>query len=373
MRINKELRDVIKKGIEVAKEYGVDVEKLDLTAVIDPTLSAGENYQLVMEHICSLIPDEDDRASFRAKYLGHDYSADEERAREEMEREVEEHLRKMIQSIKPYTSHPCYSTAKEYIRLLTGSDSVHLLIVNGEGGTGKTHLVLGILNELKIPYEYVNGITAFELFDFAQHNNGKVIVLDDVTLTKEMVRLLKAMCDTGARERVVSWFSRAKRSSDVSSKFVFTGKVILILNDVSLDIDEHYTALTTRGYLLNVRIRKQDLLGLIRGMLGETAFEKFRRDFKELERVVPAKFILPLMNLRTAVKYATALKVSDRLAKRVLVDELLQRARELKLAVECSAREFTERTGKSRRTWARYRALYRMLVSELEDDGGDGL
>jgi len=219
-----------------------------------------------------------------------------------------------------------------------------------------------VLNELGIPYEYVNGITAFELFDFAQEHNGKVIVLDDVTLTTEMVRLLKAMCDTKEGERAVAWFSRAKKHSNVSTKFMFSGKVILILNDLSLDTNEHYSALVSRGYLLTIRLSKKEILSLIRAELGEEKYNKFMEDLQAIYQKVPERFVIPLLNLRTAVKYKSALAVSEDLARVVLVDELLERAKHIKLAVETSARKFQELTGMSRRTWCRYRAIYRYLV-----------
>ena len=363
-KMSKKVAKLVKKAINVAKKYGVDPSTLDFSELVDPTLSDEENMAVIMEKIYSLIPSEEKKIEFREKYMGKSVKAEAEKSMRELERAVDEHIKKMMSSIKPNKTHPYYRRVMEYVRLLTSSDRVHLLVIMGEGGVGKTHITLGALNELRIPYEYVNGVTAYELFNLAWEHSEKVIVLDDIVLTPEMIRLLKAMCDT-KQERTVTWISRAKKNEGANTRFIFRGKIILIVNDLSLETDEHYTALLSRGFLLKIRLTKSELMALIRAELGEEYYRMFVGDLREMYKKVPERFVLPLINLRTAIKYKTAVETSRTLARMVLVDELLERARDLKLAVENGFSKFSELTGMSKRTWCRYRVMYRYLVDEF--------
>lgn len=366
-KVNRTMLNLIKKAIKIAKKYGVDPQTIDFEALIDPAVSIGENEQILYNHILQLIKDEDKRAEFREKYLSFNAKRENEKLKEQMDEELEKYVKNMLKTVRAKEEHPYYTIVNDYISLLLNSDNVNLLIIKGEAGTGKTTLVLDALNKRDVDYEYLNGITAFELYDFAYEHNNTVIVLDDISLTTEMVRLLKALTDT-RKERKVSWVSRAKKNSDVPQQYTFTGKIILITNDVSLDLNEHYSALATRGYILNIKLHKEDILSLIRGELGSD-YETFMADITELSERVSQKYIIPLISLRTAIKYKSALAVSRKMAKMVLVNEIEERAKEMMLAIRHSYKEFNEMTGKSRRTWNRYRAMYRYLYGEFV--GGD--
>jgi hypothetical protein len=102
--------------------------------------------------------------------------------------------------------------------------------LSGRPCTGKTHLVMTILNELNIPYKYRSGrLTPMGLFSLLAEQHDSIIVLDDASWLLEnritLQMLLAALCDrpgsTGGR-----FVTYRRQGQDETVRF--TGRLIII-------------------------------------------------------------------------------------------------------------------------------------------------
>jgi hypothetical protein len=110
------------------------------------------------------------------------------------------------------------------------------LIVTGEGGLGKTHSVMQVVNDKgleKSEYVVFKGYsTARGLYNSLYDNNGKVIIFDDCDSILEdrvAVNILKSALDS-YEKRTISWMARMSRGDDYPQQFDFTGQIIFISN-----------------------------------------------------------------------------------------------------------------------------------------------
>jgi hypothetical protein len=134
----------------------------------------------------------------------------------------------------------------EFLKQLTGlvlDGITPSLIVTGEGGLGKTHSVMQVINEKGLyPHEWIQFkgySTARGLYNTLYDNNGKVIVFDDCDSILEdrvAVNILKSALDS-YETRKISWMSRMSRGDEYPNQFNFTGKIIFISNKPMSSID----------------------------------------------------------------------------------------------------------------------------------------
>lgn len=131
------------------------------------------------------------------------------------------------------------------------------MIITGEGGLGKTHVVLNTLQNtgltdvtllddefdvsgLPSVYKVVKGFsTAKGLFRTLYENRNSVVVFDDcdsVLKDPVAVNLLKAALDSYST-RVISWNSDM-RDEDLPRTFEFSGRVIFISNLPASKLDQ---------------------------------------------------------------------------------------------------------------------------------------
>ena len=123
------------------------------------------------------------------------------------------------------TTHKLINTYKEYekkmkdytdhiVKMMVGKKGqpipLHVMIVSGDKGVGKTYTADQILSKQNIRgYQIVNGsLSAVQLYRFLWHHNDEIIVLDDVNSIlqdgKDGASLLKACTET-RHKRLISW------------------------------------------------------------------------------------------------------------------------------------------------------------------------
>ncbi len=349
----------------IMRKYQIDPQTVDIEEMIDPKLTYQENKRHIIETLITLIPSAELRQEFREKYIEKTNIA-EKRARKDMEeyaeKEVERVIKNLWKNTKPI-NHPYKNIIRDAIQLLLSSDDVNLLIVSGEAGVGKTTLVTNTLEELKRDYVYLNGVTAYELYKIVYQKTNALIVLDDITFDERMLRLLKALTDTRG-ERVVTWYSSALEREHITKQLTFTGKVIIITNEEDIYANEHLRALVSRGITIRVVLTTEQKMGLIKALLPEDVYKCFEEDILEIGEI-SQKYLYVAIDLRVAKKYASALKISRETARRLIIEEIKQTAKEIRYA-EKPYNEFYELTGLSKSTWKRYRRIIRMFNKFIE-------
>ena len=161
-------------------------------------------------------------------------------------------------------------TYKEYILMLhkTGINSI---ICHSKAGYGKTYTTIKTLKERQINYEYVSGVTtAVEMYKLLYNNNGKTIILDDVeTIFQDdrIINLLKASLWGVDNKRVVTYKTSAKVLEDYPDQFEFTGKIIILANEIKGKNDESFTALISRSLKYELKYSLQDIISLCKEII----------------------------------------------------------------------------------------------------------
>jgi hypothetical protein len=142
------------------------------------------------------------------------------------------------------------------------------LYLHGRPGTGKTHTVLETLKGTGTKYHYHRGhITPVGLFDLLEENDGRIIVLDDVSsIFKQPIALQILLAALERKEVGVSRLIRYKRSGKEGDRVIpFTGGIIAISN-LALGHDPVLDALKDRVQDLPYEPSEEEMEALIRSL-----------------------------------------------------------------------------------------------------------
>lgn len=154
----------------------------------------------------------------------------------------------------------------QYVNTLIKSD-VHLLVVVGPSGIGKSSKVIDTLKEmgyqegLHFIYEtgYITPLAMFRsLAQVRMLEPPKLLIYDDVDgilKNKVSVGILKGALADVRGVRTVSYQSSTSR--EIKQHFEYDGKVILILNEVGKN--SYIEPLLDRGIFYNIELRKGEL------------------------------------------------------------------------------------------------------------------
>jgi hypothetical protein len=203
-----------------------------------------------------------------------------------------------------------------YVDLIIEGDFFGLLIT-GQAGVGKTHLVTnrleaeGLIEDEDFVHE-TGRSTAAAMYKTLYEYNGKIIIFDDcdsVFKTEDGVNLLKGALDTN-KVRKIAWRSATPLKSDekeaIPQKFDFTGKVIFISNLPKKKIDK---AIVSRSLTIEVALDTKDMLERMWDTLDE--LELPSRKIPSLETKTKALTMIEkatemssdvALNMRTLVK-----------------------------------------------------------------------
>ena len=164
--------------------------------------------------------------------------------------------KRIIKTVNPY-----YKELEDNIKKIVQGYS-KLLIIQGRGGTGKSHNIKKILENEKAVYERISGdITPAYLYKFLYDHNNKIIWFNDIgKLLREIrsVELLKAATET-EEPRVLHSHNYNRANEELPSNFTFLGKLIFDINSLKgIKNMEDFRALVTRGeyILLNPSIKE---------------------------------------------------------------------------------------------------------------------
>lgn len=353
-RINS-LKKRFKKLIKEGKVSVSDIQQIDFEADVDETLSYKENLGNLLGkyHYC--------------KELENDASA-EKRHVEDIEEQFDKEFKESVKQLKGGEQEHYFATLKKYVEMV-GKGYATSLLLEGRGGIGKTYEVLKTLGECDTDYVFINSYsTPLEFYQLLYENHDRVIVLDDfegVLSSKVGTSILKSALWSATDKRIVSYYTTSEKCT-VPHTFEFSGRIIFCLN--SIEDNPELRALVSRTLYYKLDFPLEDIKRIIMAIAnGDTTKTQLDRE----NRVKVAQFIIENsneatkdLNLRTLIKafwaYEYATKEStdwqDLVLKMLEADEEKALILELKQScatIEDMAKEFTRRTGRSRRTFYR--------------------
>jgi hypothetical protein len=137
------------------------------------------------------------------------------------------------------------------------------LLLHGASSLGKTFRVKKSMINNQVPYILHSGhITEMKFYIKCFQNADKIHIFDDENIlhSKTFLNMIKAMLngETG----LVEYDTSRKFPSDVKSSFEFTGKVIIILNDLPRN-DEHFKAVKNRVINYELVLDRQQRLNIL--------------------------------------------------------------------------------------------------------------
>jgi len=238
-------KEELKKIAELIKERVKDSKNFDFS-VIDEKLSYEENIKLVEP----LLPKTKERIE------------EEERERENKEREDAEAER--IKSIpNGEEEEKIFNQMDNLIKQVIIDKKTRGLLLHGASSLGKTFRVRKAMISNQTPYVLHSGhITEMKFYIKCFQNADKIHIFDDENIlhSKTFLNMIKAMLngETG----LVEYDTSRKFPSDVKSSFEFTGKVIIILNDLPRN-DEHFKAVKNRVINYELTLDRQQRLNLL--------------------------------------------------------------------------------------------------------------
>ncbi len=253
------------------------------------------------------------------------------------------------------TIEETYFVIKQFAKIVANRNAKGL-IVYGECGTGKSHSVIRAFREAGKEFVYLSGhITPLKLYEFLFYNQNKNIILDDINILDNEINLNMLKSCLNDNSRVVHYYTSSTKLK-VPSKFIFNGTITLLLNKKPSD-NENLRAVESRVLVYELKLSYKDKIKIM--------FELAKQDYKDLTKEERLKIVEWIkdntsratknLNLRVLFQifeiYRFDKKNWEKLAKKIIVKD-----EELELIIQgLNWKEWCEITGKSRRTYFRYK------------------
>ncbi len=262
-----------------------------------------------------------------------------------------------------------YRTPIHFVRMIARNHN-NALMFEGEGGLGKTHIILKTLNQESTEYYYMRGYTTPMQFYITlyEHRNMPVIVLDDIEgIFKNDIgkSLIKATLDMNQESRIIQYNSPRLKTFNIPKEFRPNFRVIVCANRYPNDSD--FMAVMDRCLYYPFRFtykQKLEILRHISKLPYKTLSDRERAEIYNHIRAISTK--ATQLSIRTLFKIYD-LYLYDRKEWRTLSHDILKndddiveylKAIERHQNIKDQIAEFTEHTGKSRATF--YRIKKRM-------------
>jgi len=187
---------------------------------------------------------------------------------------------------------------------LTMEGKLYSLIVSGEGGIGKSHMIGELLEFMSLKeekdYLYIKGFsTAKALYNLLKEHAEKLVIFDDCdNIMTDAIgqNILKAVLDT-TKSRRVSWLTDLGESS-----FVFQGSAIFLTNK---NKDKIPQALISRSLVVDLYMTPEEKIERMRYLVPTLdAGASLTADEKNavLDVIDKYKGTIHDLNVRTVVK-----------------------------------------------------------------------
>jgi hypothetical protein len=332
-----------------ATKKGIEPDLIDFKSM-DWSLSYQEMKNALRKQIKDMIVDLDvDFKSWKEK--------NESQANERQINHIQEEESRILSEIKTETQElsSFYNQLRDYVSVLTKSDKIHGLVVRGSPSIGKTRQLLGMIDNAVI---LAGHITPVMLYQTIYQNSDKILIIDDPSMLLENIDsvgiLLQAL--QTEKDRIVQWQSTYLQKLDMLTKTPFSGKVVLVVNDLPKDME----VLLSRCLLRNLSFSFESRAKLL------IAFSKQEGISLEL-----SEYAISLMNranedrvnfrllLKANEFYKQNLNWREFLNEELEIDENARIFMEIEaksLSVADKVKEFKEKTNLSRASYFRLKA-----------------
>lgn len=353
---------LIKKEL---KKRNIPFDLIDLEAEVDETLTYAENRSHIIQFITSdvLKPKSD-----VIKY-------NEQLAKEQQEKLIKEEENRLIEEWKSKEPTkidiPQFETAKDLVTIVAKGFH-HSMILTGDGGIGKTYIVINTVKTITKDFIYISGfITPLSLFKILYKNKDKLIIMDDlegVFSNEKSIAILKgALWDTDGK-RIVQYISTTGRKSDIPDKFEFTGRLIILCNEIPMPKKNIISlkAMISRTMSYDLKLSYNEKIQIIKNIVKKN--KDLTEEQKKLLMNIIKKNTSPAtkdLNLRTMQRLISYIKYDKKKAESIFkettpTDENLELLWELlnsNKSISEQVKEFRERVGMSRATFFRKRKI----------------
>ena len=258
---------------------------------------------------------------------------------------------------------------RKYIEAMMHAEDLHILIIEGPPGWGKTTAVQDALRLAGIKEVHLGAYsTPLNLFNFLAENLNSVGLIDDcagIFHDPSAMAILKAATWPSINEqRIVKWGSTSARAS--IPEFEFKGKLVVVCN--SFPVTPDGKAIKSRGYSRRIQVNVDEAKSLLKQAALNSRWFKNSKLASQVSSFLNERLTemtLPEVSFRT-------LKQGYRLAERhpdswrelfsetlptgsVLPEKLIKELGKQGLKVKDQARLFQETTGLKIRSFYNYR------------------
>lgn len=278
--------------------------------------------------------------------------------------EVKNEIREQIKNANPKVDE-YFRIPKHYVKMIAQSKATSLILLS-EGGLGKSHLVLRTLIEQELDFAYFNSYsTPMQLYNLLYDNKDELIIFDDLEglLSNETaISILKGALWSTTKKREIHYLSSAKQLGDRKKSFVFSGRIIFLLNQFP-DKSRIVKSLITRTLYYELNFPYKMRIEIMR-QIAEQPYN----DLTKEERLKIVDFVeknsdetTNELNLRTLIKayqiYSYSKEVWEELVKGLLISNAeLVILKRILINPKCTKVkkqivEFVELTGRHRATF----------------------
>lgn len=292
---------------------------------------------------------------------------------EEEEKRVKQDFEKWKEHKSPLVLTDKTETVRHYINMIV-SDKIHSLIIKSRTGLGKSYCVLNLMKKIKADFVYKNGYTtALALYKYLAEHKDKIIILDDLDSSifkdKKIVSILKAILWDVDGKRFVSYESTAKQMEEIPNQFEFTGKILILTNELFVGNNENFKALISRAIHFELEYTFTETIKIAHKIIDqkELTLEQNKRVKEIISRQVTE---ISEFNFRKLEHLICMVKYNESLAEDLykysteenedlsLVLTLFKSDLPIKLQIS----RFIDETGKSRSTYFRLKKRIEKLI-----------
>ena len=269
------------------------------------------------------------------------------------------------QDIKINEIDAFYDTPIHLVRMVA-KGYTQALMFEGEGGLGKTHIILRTLQQENADYHYMRGYTTpFRFYTtLYEHRNKPIIVLDDIEgifrndISKS---ILKATLDTNPESRIIQYNSPRAKNLNIPTQFRPRFRVIVCANSYPNEPDFRAVMDRCMYYPFNFTYeQKLEILSHITRLPYKQMSEEQRREVYNHIRAYSTR--ATKLSIRTLFKlydlYLYDRSVWRKLAREIIRDDediyaYIKATEKYPKNVSQQVNEFIRISGKSRTTFYR--------------------
>jgi len=336
------------------KKRGIEPDTIDIEAIWDSSLTPEENYNKFKKI-----------AGNQGEYQKDEVEYYEKLAIEEERKYFMEQLRKHFEDLKKSTTpklEEYYAELTQMVNTLVENNEIFSLFLVGKAGVGKTFNTVKALARKGVDFQVILGnISPLELYHtlYSFNDEKSMLVFDDtqgLLANKQSMSLLLSALWSPTKERRVCWRTTSKKLK-APPQFVFKGKVIFIANR----IPKYIAPTVSRCFCMEVNFNYYEILKIMleiaklphpkltkeeRLMIWEWIRDNTDYTTKDFDLRLQKKIEIIYQHNKKNWK-KLALKLINRDEELQLIKQLMESHRTVKSMVK----EWTEKTGKSRRTF----------------------